>query len=176
MADHRSGRAVRTSRDGVLAYVGLGSNLADPIIQVRTGMIALQELADTRVTRCSSLYRSAPVGIKEQPDFVNAVCGLRTRLRPEALLQGLLAIERRQGRERGGERGGPRTLDLDLLVYDQETRHTGDLILPHPRLHERAFVLYPLFEIDPEMVVPGRGRVADLIAACADQKVEKIDG
>ncbi len=166
---------MRTFYNDVLAYVGLGSNLADPVGQVRAGMAALQELADTRVTRCSSLYRSAPVGIREQPDFINAVCGLRTRLRPEALLQDLLAIERQQGRTRDGERGGPRTLDLDLLVYGQEIRHTGDLILPHPRLHERAFVLYPLLEIDPEMVIPGRGRVADLTAACADQKVEKIE-
>lgn len=161
---------------GAEVYVGLGANLADPVAQVRAGMTALGRLPDTRLERCSSLYRSAPVGVTDQPDFINAVCRLRTRLAPEALMQRLFGIERDAGRERrGGEPGGPRTLDLDLLLYDQRALRTPELTLPHPRLHERAFVLYPLIELAPELVIPGHGRAADLLAACTGQRVERLE-
>ncbi|MCR4332757.1 MAG: 2-amino-4-hydroxy-6-hydroxymethyldihydropteridine diphosphokinase, partial [Sulfuricaulis sp.] len=126
------------------AYIGLGSNLDDPATQIRAGMTALARLAETRVEACSSLYRSAPVGRQDQPDFVNAVCRVRTGLAPAALMHDLLEIESRHGRERRGEKGGPRTLDLDLLLYGAEAIHSAALTVPHPRLHERAFVLYPL--------------------------------
>jgi 2-amino-4-hydroxy-6-hydroxymethyldihydropteridine diphosphokinase len=149
--------------------------LHDPVVRVRAGIEALVELPDTRLSRCSSLYRSEPIGITEQADFVNAVCQLATDLDPHGLLRRLLAIEAQHGRVRPSERWGPRTLDLDLLLYDDLALVTPMLVLPHPRLHERAFVLYPLAEIDPALVVPGRGRVSELLAACVDQRVQRLD-
>lgn len=157
-----------------IAYVGLGSNLADPVRQVRTAMAALAVLPQTSCDACSSLYRSAPIGNTAQPDFINAVCRIRTRLPATALLRLLLRIEQAQGRVRGGDKAGPRTLDLDLLVYGEETRNTAQLRLPHPRLHERAFVLYPLAELDPELGIPRHGPVGALLAGCAGQVVERL--
>jgi len=154
-------------------YVGLGSNLDDPEAQVRSGMRALETLPKTRVVGCSALYRSAPVGLAGQPDFINAVCEIETALDPETLLSALLKIEADHGRQRQIP-NGPRTLDLDLLLYGGETIATPALIAPHPRLHQRAFVLYPLAEIAPELSVPGRGSVARLLAACADQPVQRL--
>ncbi len=159
-----------------VAYVGLGSNVDGPIARVRSAVQALGALPDTALERCSSLYRSLPVGRTDQPDFINAVCRLATRMSPEDLLDGLLAIERAHGRIRGAEQGGPRTLDLDLLLYDDTVCDGVGLVLPHPRLHERAFVLYPLLELDPEIAIPGRGRASDLAAACTDQTVERLAG
>jgi len=157
----------------VHAFVALGANLGDPQAQVRAGAQALGQLPGTSVICCSSLYRSAPVGMTEQPDFINAVCEIETGLGAPALMQALLEIERAHGRRRDRP-GGPRTLDLNLLPYGDETRHEPGLTLPHPRLHERAFVLYPLHEIAPTLVIPGRGRVADLLPACAGQGIERL--
>lgn len=156
------------------AYVALGSNLNDPIAQVRRGARALDKLPDTRARRCSSLYRTAPVGITAQPDFINAVCEIDTELPAQDLLHALLAIEQTQGRIRDIP-GGPRTLDLDLLLYGDLVCHTAGLTLPHPRLHERAFVLYPLSELSPGLNIPGRGRVDKLLAACVGQAIERLD-
>ncbi len=156
------------------AYIGLGSDLADPAVQVRSGMVALATLAETRVEACSSLFRSAPVGLREQPDFINAVCRICTRLAPAALMRNLLEIESAHGRVRAGAKGGPRTLDLDLLLYGNESIQSPELTLPHPRLHERAFVLYPLHELEPDLVIPGHGSVRDLLARCTAQRVEKL--
>jgi 2-amino-4-hydroxy-6-hydroxymethyldihydropteridine diphosphokinase len=156
------------------AYIGLGANLGTPIEQVRAGMSALGALPASNVVRCSSLYRTAPVGLTAQPDFINAVCALDTTLAPHALLQYLLSIEREHGRERGPLPGGPRTLDLDLLLYGYVVLMTPSLSIPHPRLHERAFVLYPLQEIAPTLVVPGHGPVADLARACAGQAAVRV--
>ena len=125
---------------------------------------ALAEIPATTVTARSRLYRSAPWGVTAQPEFVNAVAGLETQLGPCALLQALLAIERAAGRERGGERWGPRVLDLDLLVHGETALDEAGLHLPHPHLHERAFVLMPLAEIAPGLDIPGRGRVAERLA------------
>lgn len=159
----------------VTVYVGLGANLGNPSEQVRLGMAALAALAPARGLRCSALYRSAPVGpVPDQPDFVNAVCALQTSLTAEALMRALLEIEARHGRVRGAAKGGPRSLDLDLLLYGQEVIRSPRLTVPHPRLHERAFVLAPLTELDPELTIPGRGRVADLLAACVGQRVERL--
>jgi 2-amino-4-hydroxy-6-hydroxymethyldihydropteridine diphosphokinase len=157
------------------AYIGLGSNLDDPATQIRAGMAALARLAETRVEVCSSLYHSAPVGRQDQPDFVNAVCRVRTGLAPAALMHDLLEIESRHGRERQGDKGGPRTLDLDLLLYGNETIHSAALTVPHPRLHERAFVLYPLSELEPDLVIPGHGSLRELLAGCTGQRVHKMD-
>ena len=158
----------------VKAYVGLGSNLADPAVQVRSAMAALASLAETRVEVCSSLFRSAPVGLREQPDFINAVCRVYTRLAPVALMHNLLEIESSHGRVRAGAKGGPRTLDLDLLLYGNESIQSAELTLPHPRLHERAFVLYPLLELEPDLVILGHGAVRDFLAGCAGQQVERL--
>jgi len=157
------------------AYIGLGSNLDEPAAHIRSGVAALARLAKTRVEACSSLYLSAPVGRQDQPDFVNAVCRVRTGLAPSTLMHDLLEIEYQHGRERRGEKGGPRTLDLDLLLYGHEAIRSEELTVPHPRLHERAFVLYPLSELEPELVIPGRGPLRELLAGCAGQWVQKLD-
>ena len=168
--------SVRESRkNDVHAYIGLGSNMADPVAQVQSGFAALKQLADTRVEVCSSLYRTAPVGLQDQPDFINAVCRVKTRIAPAVLMQRLLDIERVHGRVRQGEKGGPRSLDLDLLLYSDELIQSAELTVPHPRLHERAFVLYPLLELDPEMSIPGRGSLRELMMQCADQRVQKMN-
>jgi 2-amino-4-hydroxy-6-hydroxymethyldihydropteridine diphosphokinase len=145
------------------SYVALGSNLDDPGAQVERGFAALAALPGTLLRARSRRYRTSPWGVVDQPDFVNAVARLETSLAPRTLLDVLLAIEARAGRVRG-LRYGPRVLDLDLLLYgDCELREAG-LTLPHPRLHERAFVLLPLADLAPDLEVPGRGRVADLLA------------
>lgn len=155
------------------AYVALGSNLDDPLAQVRGGAQALGKLPGTRLVRCSSLYRTAPVGVTEQPDFINAVCEVDTSLPAGRLLQALFGIERTHGRQRDIP-GGPRTLDLDLLLYGELACHEPGLTLPHPRLHERAFVLYPLSEIAPGLSIPGHGRIETLLAGCAGQAIERL--
>jgi len=143
------------------AFVGLGSNLDDPPAQIRRALQALADLPGIRLVRHSSLYRNPPSGFLDQPDFVNAVAQLVTRLEPRALLGELLALERVHGRVRDLP-NGPRTLDLDLLLYGARTVSEPGLTLPHPRMLGRAFVLVPLAEIAPDAVVPGSGRVADL--------------
>jgi 2-amino-4-hydroxy-6-hydroxymethyldihydropteridine diphosphokinase len=148
------------------AYVGLGSNLENPLAQVRRAIAELAEIADTRVVATSHLYRSKPLGPADQPDYVNAVAGLLTQLAPGALLDAMQAIERRHGRDRSVAKWGPRTLDLDLLLYSGCELRDEALVLPHPHMHERAFVLVPLAEIAPAAVVPGHGRVQALAAHC----------
>jgi 2-amino-4-hydroxy-6-hydroxymethyldihydropteridine diphosphokinase len=145
-------------------YIGLGSNLADPPAQIEAGLRALTGMPQSRLLRRSRLYRSAPWGYTEQPDFVNAAAFLETTLAPAQLLRELLAIERRAGRERDATRWGPRVLDLDILVFGASRVDEPGLHLPHPRLHERAFALMPLAEIAPDLDIPGRGRVSDLLA------------
>lgn len=157
----------------VRAYVALGSNLGDPLATVQAAFGALRDIPDTVLVAASSLYRSAPIGLKNQPDFINAVAALDTRLDAETLLEELFAIEARFGRRRDFHHA-PRTLDLDLLLHGSETRTTPRLALPHPRMHERAFVLLPLTEIAPEATIPGRGRAADRLASCREQKLTKL--
>ena len=149
------------------AYVALGSNLKDPEAQVQAGFEELAMLPKTRLARVSSLYRTAPVGYQEQPEFVNAVAQIETALAPRALLDALLGIERRHGRVREFP-NAPRTLDLDIVLYDDVVIDEPGLSIPHPRMHERAFVIVPLAEIAPDVVVPGHGR-ADALAAAIDR-------
>jgi 2-amino-4-hydroxy-6-hydroxymethyldihydropteridine diphosphokinase len=137
-------------------------------------MDELGALPASRLLRCSSLYRTEPVGVGAQPDFVNAVCILETGLSPHALLDALLDIERLHGRKRDGTSGQPRSLDLDLLLHGDRRAAGTRLTLPHPRLHERAFVLYPLAEIAPGLDVPGRGTVESLLPACQGQRIERL--
>ncbi len=155
------------------AFIGLGSNLADPRAQVSSALEALNGLAQTRVVRRSSLYRSAPVGYLQQPDFINAVAQLETELAPRALLDALLALEHDRGRTREFC-NAPRTLDLDILLYDDLIHHEHGLTIPHPQMHLRAFVLQPLLEIAPECVIPGVGLAADAALRCAGQALERL--
>ena len=157
-------------------YVGLGGNLNDPDKQLRAACTALAALALTRLQACSSLYLTAPIGPIPQPDFVNAVCRLETRLSAPELLRSLLAIESAQGRVRQGEpRGGPRVLDLDLLLYGNHVIHEPGLIVPHPRLHQRAFVLKPLLDLAPDIRIPGQGAADDFLKAVSNQRVELLE-
>jgi 2-amino-4-hydroxy-6-hydroxymethyldihydropteridine diphosphokinase len=148
-----------------IAYVGIGSNLDGPRSQVLAAFEELEQLPHTRVVKRSSLYRSAPVGYAAQPDFVNAVARLETGLAAERLLAELQAIEARHGRRRDF-RDAPRTLDLDILLYGELALRTPELEIPHPRMHERAFVLEPLLEIAPEL--------AQRFPPRAGQQVERI--
>ena len=157
-----------------LAYVGLGANIGEPRRQLQTALKELNGLPKTRMTAASGLYRSAPVGHPDQPDFLNAVVELDTELSPDALLDNLQEIETAHGRERPFA-GAPRTLDLDLLLYGNAVLATPRITVPHPRMHERAFVLMPLAEIAPRATIPGRGTARELLAACAGQRVERID-
>jgi 2-amino-4-hydroxy-6-hydroxymethyldihydropteridine diphosphokinase len=156
-----------------LAYVALGANLANPELTVKAAIAALDGIAQSTRVAASSLFRTAPVGLKHQPDFINAVAALDTQLEPQALLDELFAIEQQFGRRRS-IRNAPRTLDLDLLLYGDTTLATATLILPHPRMHERAFVLAPLAEIAPHIAIPGRGSVLSLLDACADQAIARM--
>ncbi|MDR1996132.1 2-amino-4-hydroxy-6-hydroxymethyldihydropteridine diphosphokinase [Azonexus sp.] len=156
-----------------LAYVALGANLGDPASTIRAAFGALANLPASRVARCSSLYRTAPVGLANQPDFINAVALLDTTLAPPELLAELLDIECRFGRRRR-EKNGPRSLDLDLLLYDERRLDLPELTLPHPRLHLRAFVLQPLAEIAPDLRLPGRGYIAAWLPAVANQSIVRL--
>ena len=154
------------------AYVGIGSNLDDPARQVEWAIEELKKCNKIRDLAISSLYIGPPMGPGDQPDFINAACGFLTTMVAENLLAYLRSLEDRRGRQRTTH-WGPRVLDLDLLIYDR-LRVAGDhLTLPHPGVHERSFVLYPLTEIAPELMVPGRGRVSQLAAACGRQGLKR---
>ena len=157
-----------------LAYVGMGANLGDPRRTVSEAILELGRLPGSAVTGRSSLYRSTPLGYAAQADFINAVVGLETELEAEPLLDQLQAIVNRHGRERPFS-GAARTLDLDLLLYGNAQLSTPRLTVPHPRMHERAFVLQPLLELDPEISVPTKGLASTLLSACGSQKIERID-
>lgn len=157
----------------IRAYVALGANLGHPAATVRAALAALSEIPESALIAASSLYRTAPLGLKHQPDFINAVAALDTALAPLALLEALFAIEARFGRSRG-VKNAPRTLDLDLLLYGESRMNEARLTLPHPRMHERAFVLAPLAEIAPECSIPGHGGVSELLASCRGQDVARI--
>jgi len=146
-------------------WIGLGSNQGQSEELLNRALRAIDALEQTRIVAVSPAYRTPPWGVTEQAEFLNAVAELETALMPAALLEALLAIEDSLGRVRVGERWGPRTIDLDLLVVDRREIDTLVLQVPHPRLHERAFVLVPLHDLAPELVIPGRGRVAELLEA-----------
>lgn len=155
------------------AYIGLGSNLEAPERQVRRALAELAALDQTELEQASPLYWSAPLGPPGQPEFVNAAVRLRTRLEPLALLDALQSIELGHERVRG-ERWGPRTLDLDLLLYGNEQIDSDRLIVPHPRLHERRFVLRPLVDIEPDLRLPDGRRVAELLAQCPPWEMRPV--
>ena len=156
------------------AYVGLGSNLNGPARQLASAFDLLAEIPETRLLRRSSLYRSAPFGGIEQPDFINAAAALLTRLPAGDLLRELQRIEQQRGRERGEVRWGPRVLDLDLLVYSDQRINDPELIVPHPGIAERNFVLLPLQEVAPGLSVPGLGLVKHIRANLEEPEISCI--
>lgn len=156
------------------AYVGIGSNLANPESQVKRAFEALGRLPDSLLVATSPLYRTRPLGDVVQPAFVNAAAGLLTQSTPEELLAELRAIERALGREPPRERWGPRIIDLDLLAVGRETRATESLTLPHAGIAMRDFVLYPLGDIAPDFDVPGLGSVATLRERVTNRGIERL--
>ncbi len=157
-----------------LAWIGLGANLGRPEQTLQQALIALQALPQTRLAAVSPAYWTAPWGQLDQPEFLNAVACLQTELAPLDLLRALLAIESGLGRKRDGERWGPRELDLDLLLVDGQEIEEPELTLPHPRLHQRAFVLVPLADLAPELDIPGHGTVAELLECLPGEELDGI--
>ena len=154
------------------AYIGLGANLGDAKATLAAAFNALEALPESELVQRSSIYRSAPID-SSGPDYLNAVVRLRTALGAHELLAQLQSIERSHGRERP-YRNAPRTLDLDLLLYGDQHIQTPMLVVPHPRAHERAFVLAPLAELSPQLVIPGRGTVTELHSALGAQRVDRL--
>lgn len=167
------GRASAPATGTVTAYIAIGANLGDPLAQVRESFDALSALPGVRLVATSAIYRTAPVGADGQPDYFNAVACVETRLAPRALLNALLDLESRKGRFRSFQ-NAPRTLDLDLLLYGGHVINEPGLIVPHPRMHLRRFVLDPLLEIAPDATIPGRGPARNFTAAIADQAIEAL--
>ena len=162
--------------DAVRAFVGLGGNVGDVARTLAEAVWAMDSLPQTSVRSQSGLYRSPPWGRADQPHFINAVVELQTRLAAMVLLDSLVEIEEKLGRVRNpDDRWGPRRIDLDLLVFGDQSLQSPGLQVPHPRLHERGFVLVPLAEIAPGLDIPGLGRVSDLLAAIDASGVEAID-
>jgi 2-amino-4-hydroxy-6-hydroxymethyldihydropteridine diphosphokinase len=154
-----------TRADESIAYIALGSNLGDRERHLCAALTALRALRDVRDVAVSRIYETAPVGPGEQRPYLNAVARVRTALAPRALLDSLLAIERSEGRERGAVRNAPRTLDLDLLVYGEREIDEPGLVVPHPRIAERPFVLEPLCDLAPDLVFPGAAAPVRALAA-----------
>ncbi len=146
----------------IRVYLGLGANLDAPLQQLQQAVNALMQLPHSQLAAVSSYYGSKPMGPQDQPDYVNAVAALDTQLAPEDLLDALQRIELEQGRQRKDERWGPRTLDLDILLYGEAVLATPRLTVPHYGLHQREFVVYPLLELAPTLHIPGLGALADI--------------
>ncbi len=155
------------------AFIALGSNLQDPQAQVERALQTIANTANITLIKASSLYKTAPVGYENQPDFINAVAEIETDLNPIALLQTLLEIETQHGRERPFP-NAPRVLDLDVLLYEGVATNTPELTLPHPRMHNRGFVMLPLAEIAPKINIGNHGYADDLAAKCDNQGVSKL--
>lgn len=159
----------------VIAFVGLGGNLGDPAATLGAALQALDEVQGTRLLRASRLYRTPAWGVEQQPDFINAVAMLETSLGAQALLESLFVIERRHGRVREAEqRWGPRTLDLDLLLYGDAMIDEPGLRVPHPYLHERAFALLPLLEIAADVEIPGRGLARNAVSLLEKSNIQSL--
>ena len=159
-----------------LAFLALGSNLGEPLAQLRSAFASLNRVAGISVEQRSSIYQSPAWGASsEQPDYFNAVLCVRTSLDPHALWRATSHIETTQGRVRDNHRNAARTLDIDLLLYDDLILATDDLLIPHPRMHERAFVLLPLLEIAPDVTIPGYGRASIALPGVTSHKIHRIE-
>ena len=158
----------------MLVYIGLGSNLQNPLQQIKTAINDLQSLAGVTIITVSSLYQSPPMGPADQPDYINAVISLETSLSPHQLLDALQSVEQLHGRERK-RHWGERTLDLDILLYGEQILDDERLKIPHPGMHERAFVLYPLAEIAPDIEIPGRGALQQILPSCPQGDLQQVD-
>lgn len=163
-----------STQDNHVVYIGMGSNLGDCVSLLEQALCHLGELPDSRVECCSSFYRNPPLGPADQPDYVNAVCRLLTPLTPEVLLDSLQRLELACGRVRDGNRWGPRTLDLDILLIDDVLISEPKLQVPHPQLVFRSFVLVPLLEIAPDLTIPGRGRISELVKTVDATALEPV--
>ncbi len=159
----------RSSQTNVTVYIGLGSNLENPINQVQSALIALAKISGTQLIKHSSLYKSSPMGPQDQDDYINAVAEISTKLSPVDLLEQLQKIEDTHGRQREQEQWGPRTLDLDLLLYGKEFISTPRLTVPHYGIKTRMFVLLPLSEIAPTLKLPDNSSVSKLMTQLASQ-------
>lgn len=157
-----------------MAYIGLGANMGDPVAQIQSALGDLRAVPGTILHTCSSLYRTPPVGPQDQPDFINAVACLETNLPAITLLHHMQDIENRYGRSRGGRKWGPRTLDLDLLLFGREHIEEENLTVPHPEMTKRGFVLYPLLEIAPDIHIPGKGAARDWLDKIDHTGIERI--
>ncbi len=157
------------------AYIGLGSNLSDPHAQVAQALQELNDIADTKLVKVSSFYISKPMGPSDQPDYINAVAKISTSLSAEELLVELQRIENKHQRQRNKQRWGPRTLDLDIILYGDEQIDSKKLQIPHYGVSERGFVLIPLQELQADLIIPGKGSVADLIEKLPDYHLEKLN-
>lgn len=160
----------------IRVYIGLGSNLALPEKQIQDACKSLALLSQTDFIKCSSLYRSLPMGPQDQPDYVNAVAQIETALSPAFLLQQTQLIESQQGRIRNGNRWGPRTLDLDILLYGEQMINSEHLTVPHAGMKQREFVLYPLIEIAPDLVLPCGEKLFELVKSCPENGLQKMTG
>lgn len=158
------------------SYIGLGSNLDNPELQLKIALAALNEIPGVSLVQSSSFYRSKPLGPSDQPDFINAVVLLASDLTAMELLGRLQLIENRQGRDRDGQRWGPRTLDLDILLYGNEIINEAELTVPHPEIRHRNFVLMPLLELDPDIEIPGLGRAEELLEDIGTGGIIKLGG
>lgn len=154
-------------------FIGLGSNLENPLEQIKTAIKDMKAMIDTELVACSSLYKSPPMGPQDQPDYINAAIELETTLTPHSLLDELQKIEQQHGRVRK-RHWGERTLDLDVLVYGEQVLKDDRLTLPHPGIAERAFVVYPLAELDSSLEIPGLGNVAQLLEACPRDGLQQV--
>ena len=155
-------------------FIGMGSNLNQPVAQLQNALRALTQLSQCQIIKCSSLYLSKAIGPGQQDDYVNAVIQMYTDLSPLSLLTALQGIEDQQNRTRE-IRWGPRTLDLDILLFGSQSINSEQLTVPHSELHNRSFVLYPLMEIAPELKLPNRVSLSALVASCPFENIERID-
>lgn len=156
------------------AWIGLGSNLANPGAQLREALLHLEDTAGIELRKISGIYRTAPWGKRDQDDFLNAVTMIETELQPGELLDVLLQIEQQMGRDRSVGRWGPRCIDLDLLTYNDLVMKSPRLQLPHPRMHLRAFVLRPVLELDPDFTISGKRSAKECLSGLDDQEIEYI--
>ncbi len=157
------------------AFIALGSNLDDPIQHVKSAITDIKKLQNVKLISTSHLYQSSPVGPQDQPNFINAVVLVETILTAHELLKSLQQIEEQHGRERKGKRWGPRTLDLDLILYGKKSISTPCLIVPHPEIYNRSFVLLPLFDIEPKLIFPDGKSLKKIISTCNVEGIHPIN-